>query len=44
MLYCVDKIQYEVDYGMVHVLALIFAGMCAGFQFYGLIDEIINGD
>jgi hypothetical protein len=44
MLYAVDKIQYQADYGMVHVLLLIFSSMCAGFQFYDLANEIIKGE
>ena len=31
MIYAVDKIQYQADYGMIHVLVLIFSIMCAGF-------------
>jgi hypothetical protein len=43
MLYAVDKIQYQADYGMLHVLLLIFSSMCAGFQFYDLAREIVEG-
>jgi len=44
MLYCVDKIQYQVDFGLLHVGGLVLAGMAAGFQFYDLTNEIIQGE
>jgi hypothetical protein len=44
MLYCVDKIQYQVDFGLLHVGGLVLAGMAAGFQFYDLTNEIIKGE
>jgi hypothetical protein len=44
MLYAVDKIEYQADYGMLHVLLLIVSSMCAGFQFYDLAREIVEGE
>jgi len=40
MLWCVDKIQYEVMYGWMHVIGLIISGVVAGIQFAILIIEI----
>jgi hypothetical protein len=40
MVWCVDKIQYEIMYGWMHVIGLIVAGVVAGIQFAILIIEI----
>ena len=40
LVFCVDKIQYEVMYGWMHVIGLIVASVVAGIQFAILIIEI----
>ncbi len=44
MVFCVDKIQYEVMYGWFHVIGLIAASICAGVQIAILIIEINEGE
>ena len=44
MLYFVDKIHYQLDFGILHLFGLIIASMAAGFQFYDITNEIVNGD
>jgi len=44
MVFCVDKIQYEVMYGWIHIIGLIVSGICAGVQIAILIIEINEGE
>jgi len=44
MVFCVDKIQYEVMYGWLHVIGLIASGVCAGIQIAILTIEINEGE
>jgi hypothetical protein len=44
MVFSVDKIYYDVDYGMFHIIGLALAGICAGVQIAILIIEIKEGE
>lgn len=40
LVFCVDKIYYDVEYGMFHIIGLLIAGICAGMQISTLLIEI----
>jgi hypothetical protein len=44
MVFCVDSIYYDDNFGLFHVIGLVVSGVCAGLQIAGLIVEINEGE